>query len=106
MELSTDLEHHVVQTVPSEVSPMYMPGGRLRTASSPFRTLMLSDRTGPAGIVLFCFRHLFSLVQIRHRHHEVFEIVESGQGKQRRSNWHRPTATRPRNVEIVEPSTR
>jgi hypothetical protein len=36
-----DLEHHVVEAEPSSVSPMYMPG-RLRTASRPLRTLMLS----------------------------------------------------------------
>jgi hypothetical protein len=36
-----DLVDHVVQAEPSSVSPIYMPG-RLRTASSPFSTLMLS----------------------------------------------------------------
>ncbi len=36
-----DLMHHVMQAEPSSVSPIYMPG-RLRTASRPRSTLMLS----------------------------------------------------------------
>ena len=40
--LSTTSNTMWCRPVPSEVSPMYMPG-RLRTASRPFRTLMLSE---------------------------------------------------------------
>ena len=36
------LKNHVVQTAPSSVSPMYIPG-RFRTASRPFKTLILLE---------------------------------------------------------------
>src|SRR5690554_177931 len=42
MELSTNSKTMWCRPVPSSVSPMYMPG-RLRTASSPFRTLILEE---------------------------------------------------------------
>ena len=40
--LSTTSNTMWCRPVPSEVSPMYIPG-RLRTASSPFNTLMLDE---------------------------------------------------------------
>jgi len=42
MALSTTSNTMWCRPVPSEVSPMYIPG-RLRTASKPFSTLMLSE---------------------------------------------------------------
>src|SRR5260221_14683594 len=49
----------------SEVSPMYMPG-RLRTASSPFSTLMLSESYWSRGGSFFSASDIYSLlVQIR-----------------------------------------
>ena len=42
MALSTTSNTMWCRPVPSEVSPMYIPG-RLRTASRPFRTLMESE---------------------------------------------------------------
>src|SRR5258708_39887830 len=50
--------------VPSEVSPMYMPG-RLRTASRPFRTLMASEP----------YSFGFAAKSDSHRHHDVLEAL-------------------------------
>ena len=46
MALSSTSNTMWCRPVPSDVSPMYIPG-RLRTASRPFRTLMLSESYSP-----------------------------------------------------------
>src|ERR1700716_3684976 len=65
MALSTTSNTMWCRPVPSEVSPMYIPG-RLRTASSPFSTLMLSESYWSRGGSFFSASDIYSLlVQIR-----------------------------------------
>src|SRR5437868_6566855 len=74
--------------VPSEVSPMYIPG-RLRTASSPLRILMLLESysvTGRTGCweisgsvaIEFLVRRRPRERLDAHRHHDVLEILAAG----------------------------
>src|SRR3989442_4577797 len=67
-ELSTTSKTMWCKPVPSEVSPIYMPG-RLRTASRPFRTLMASE---PYSLALGL---RFAAKSDPHRHHDVFEAL-------------------------------
>src|SRR5260221_5357491 len=62
--LSTTSNTMWCRPVPSEVSPMYMPG-RLRTASRPFRTLMASEP----------YSFGFAAKSDSHRHHDVLEAL-------------------------------
>src|SRR5678815_2784776 len=83
--LSTTSNTMWCRPVPSDVSPMYMPG-RLRTASSPLRILMLvesySAAMRPLELVFSCsgsVAKMFScpfLVSLDpHRHHDVLEVL-------------------------------
>src|SRR5690349_20493447 len=63
-ELSTTSNTMWCKPVPSDVSPMYMPG-RLRTASRPFRTLMASE---PYSLG-------FAAKSDPHRHDDVLEAL-------------------------------
>src|SRR2546428_8342086 len=67
-ELSTTSNTMWCKPVPSEVSPIYMPG-RLRTASRPFRTLMASE---PYSLALGL---RFAAKSDPHRHHNVLEAL-------------------------------
>src|SRR5574343_1883623 len=100
MALSSTSNTMWCRPVPSWVSPMYMPG-RLRTASSPLRTLLLLESyscslmmwfsavcaaTAPAG----CGGSVQAGAAPAgrggldaHRHHDVLEIRLLGQGEQR-----------------------
>src|SRR2546425_11578185 len=71
MALSTTSNTMWWSPVPSEVSPMYMPG-RLRTASRPFRTLMASE---PYSLALGL---RFAAKSDPHRHHDVLEALFAG----------------------------
>src|SRR6185295_4147968 len=71
--LSTTSNTMWCMPVPSEVSPMYMPG-RLRTASRPFRTLMLSESYSFASGA--CFSASPTLDP--HRHDDVLEFGLGG----------------------------
>src|SRR5437868_7952435 len=64
--------------VPSEVSPMYMPG-RLRTASRPFRTLIASE---PYSFGSGAWRSA-SPTLYPHRHDDVLEILFRGVADER-----------------------
>ena len=65
--LSTTSNTMWCSPVPSEVSPMYIPG-RLRTASRPFRTLIASEPYSCSA----------SLNLDPHRHDNVFEVLSEG----------------------------
>src|SRR5437867_4865049 len=67
-ELSTTSNTMWCKPVPSEVSPIYMPG-RLRTASRPFRTLMASEPYS------FGLGLRFAAKSDPHRHHDVLEAL-------------------------------
>src|SRR5204862_7579626 len=69
-ELSTTSNTMWCRPVPSEVSPMYMPG-RLRTASRPFRTLIASEPYSFGGL-------RFAAKSDPHRHHDVLEAFFAG----------------------------
>src|SRR5262245_35202402 len=67
--------------VPSEVSPMYMPG-RLRTASRPLRILMLEESyssAAPRPLLLgsgsVAIEFLVRALLDAHRHDDVAEVV-------------------------------
>src|SRR3990170_3381461 len=79
--LSTTSNTMWCRPVPSEVSPMYIPG-RLRTASSPFSTLMLEESYSPLSAGT-----LGSLISRTasdpHRHHDVLEVAPPRQREQR-----------------------
>src|SRR6266478_2034027 len=69
-ELSTTSNTMWCRPVPSDVSPMYMPG-RLRTASRPFRTLIASE-----PYPLASGRCLSGSPTLNpHRHHHILEIL-------------------------------
>src|SRR6185437_4295378 len=81
MALSTTSNTMWCSPVPSEVSPMYMPG-RLRTASRPLRILMLLESYSaarPAGLVTSGSVAIQFLVVVAcleaHRHDDVLEVV-------------------------------
>src|SRR3990172_7910217 len=102
-ELSTTSNTMWCRPVPSEVSPMYMPG-RLRTASRPLSTLMLLSSYSPLPtccgfvlsfipvLLLTCVTNLLTLKGLApafgqhasdaHRHDDVLEIVVSRNGDQ------------------------
>src|SRR3954466_712008 len=69
-ELSTTSNTMWCRPVPSEVSPIYMPG-RLRTASRPFRTLIASEPYSPAP---GCCLSLSATLD-PHRHDHVLEAL-------------------------------
>src|SRR5215216_402496 len=90
MALSTTSNTMWCRPVPSEVSPMYMPG-RLRTASRPLRILMLLESYSAAGraagvvtasgsvAIEFLIRcDPCSAGSDAHRHHDVLEVVAAG----------------------------
>src|SRR5688572_9133753 len=70
--LSTTSNTMWCRPVPSEVSPMYIPG-RLRTASRPFRTLIASDP----------YSFSASLNSDPHRHDDVLEVLLGRIGDER-----------------------
>src|SRR5688572_9691460 len=70
--LSTTSNTMWCRPVPSEVSPMYIPG-RLRTASRPFRTLIASEPYSCSA----------SLNSDPHRHDNVFEVSFGGIANER-----------------------
>src|SRR3954469_7293194 len=91
--LSTTSNTMWCRPVPSEVSPMYMPG-RLRTASRPFRILMLSELysaggraagfvTSGAGTVANGIPGCPLRLLDAHRHHDVLEVLAAGHLHQR-----------------------
>src|SRR5215471_3370306 len=87
--LSTTSNTMWCRPVPSEVSPMYMPG-RLRTASRPFRTLIESDPYAEVASGLALASGLpesgFSCSDKAldpHRHDDVLEVLLGGIGDQR-----------------------
>src|SRR2546429_4868988 len=69
-ELSTTSKTMWCSPVPSDVSPMYMPG-RLRTASSPLRILMASE---PYSLASDTVRSA-SPTSDPHRHDDVLEVL-------------------------------
>src|SRR5262245_1970128 len=77
-ELSTTSNTMWCRPVPSEVSPIYIPG-RLRTASRPFRTLIESDPYSLASGS--CFSASPKLDP--HRHDDVLEILLGREAEQR-----------------------
>src|SRR5262249_14205074 len=105
IELSRTSNTMWCRPVPSDVSPMYMPG-RLRTASRPFSTLMLLESySSPLpmgfalllelfGMIMLCKEASGLLDRVRHgvqhavllldahRHHDVFVIFAIAHGDQ------------------------
>src|SRR5437764_12653308 len=77
-ELSTTSNTMWCRPVPSEVSPMYMPG-RLRTASRPFRTLIASE---PYSFGSGAWRSA-SPTLYPHRHDDVLAILFRGVADER-----------------------
>src|SRR3972149_2161837 len=80
--LSTTSKTMWCSPVPSEVSPIYIPG-RLRTASSPLSTLILSESYWS---VLVCSGFPASLifsVSDTHRHDDILEVVAPWNGDER-----------------------
>src|SRR5712691_8224648 len=87
MALSTTSNTMWCRPVPSEVSPMYMPG-RLRTASKPFSTLILSESYSLSSFSCWFLSVIGSLSVSRethlnpHWHNYVFELAVPGYGNE------------------------
>src|SRR5262245_46773486 len=80
--LSTTSNTMWCRPVPSELSPMYIPG-RLRTASRPFRTLIESEPYSELGRCFSGSGASVSATSDPHRHDDVLEILLGGVGNQR-----------------------
>src|SRR4051812_27521232 len=83
--LSTTSKTMWCSPVPSDVSPMYIPG-RLRTASRPLRTRMLSESYGSpllGGPFLLSSVIFSSTFLDPHRHDYVLEIALARHREQR-----------------------